>query len=139
MQRAKTHLNFNRTLKIAVFTALGSLSGLVTGLLGAGGGIITAYLLRHLLTKTSDKNDLRITEKDILANSLAVTLPVAATSALVYAIKGNLSGVSLSMYILPAVLGGICGAYLLNKLNRKVVSLIFAALVIYSGTSMLFG
>lgn len=90
---------------------------------------------------SNGSNDLKatVTEKDILANSLAVTLPVAAVSAAIYGVKGNLSGVDLSAYILPATLGGICGAYLLNKLNRRIISLIFAALVIYSGASMLFG
>lgn len=139
MRRTKTRLGFKGILKATIFTLLGSISGLVTGLLGAGGGIITVYLLRRILTEASKEGRIEVTEKDILANSLAVTLPVAAVSASVYAIKGNLSGINLSVYILPAVIGGICGAYLLNKLNRKLVSLIFAALVIYSGASMLLG
>lgn len=96
-------------------------------------------MLRHLLANNSDGFKASVTEKDILANSLAITLPIAAVSASIYGFKGNLSGVDLSAYILPAAVGGICGAYLLNKLNRKIISLTFAALVIYSGASMLFG
>lgn len=95
-------------------------------------------MLRHLLANSSDNFKASVTEKDILANSLAITLPTAAVSAVIYGLRGNLSGVDLSVYVLPAIIGGIFGAHLLNKLNRKIISLIFAVLVIYSGVSMLF-
>jgi uncharacterized membrane protein YfcA len=34
------------------------------------------------------------------------------------------------------VLGGILGGYLMDKINRKLLGLIFAVLVIYSGFQM---
>lgn len=137
--------------KIAVIvslTVLGFLGGFTNGLLGAGGGIIIIYATRmafgyrdraaELRKKYADVNTAsKYDEKDILVNSLAVTLPMSALSAFIYMLKGGLSGVSIDRYIIPAIIGGIFGAWLLDRLNTRIISVIFALIVLYSGISMI--
>lgn len=133
---------------IASLSALGFLGGFTNGLLGAGGGIIIIYATRmafgyrdraaELRRKYADVNTAsEYDEKDILVNSLAVTLPMSALSASIYMLKGGLSGVSIDRYIIPAIIGGIFGAWLLDRLNTRIISVIFALIVLYSGISMI--
>lgn len=133
---------------IASLSALGFLGGFTNGLLGAGGGIIIIYATRmafgyrdraaELRRKYADVNTAsKYDEKDILVNSLAVTLPMSALSAFIYMLKGGLSGVSIDRYIIPAIIGGIFGAWLLDRLNTRIISVIFALIVLYSGISMI--
>lgn len=133
---------------IASLSVLGFLGGFTNGLLGAGGGIIIIYATRmafgyrdraaELQGQYADVNAAsKYNEKDILVNSLAVTLPMSALSAFIYTLKGGLSGVSVDRYIIPAIIGGIFGAWLLDRLNTRIISVIFALIVLYSGISMI--
>ena len=62
---------------------------------------------------------------------------MSALSAFIYMLKGGLSGVSIDRYIIPAIIGGIFGAWLLDRLNTRIISVIFALIVLYSGISMI--
>lgn len=112
---------------------IGFFAGIINGLLGAGGGILITYFLTYLLkNEETEKND-------IFAHALLTMLPVSAVSFVVYIIRGYVSlDASLAYLIVPAILGGVSGAYLLKKINFKIVKLLFTALVIYSGFAMLF-
>lgn len=109
----------------------GFLSGLVNGLLGAGGGIIIVYALRHKLVNTNCDT------RDIFANALCVMLPISALSCILYATSGNLSISGLGVYILPAILGGIAGGAMLGKIKTSFLKKLFGALVIYSGITLI--
>ena len=41
-------------------------------------------------------------------------------------------------YLLPAAVGGIIGAFLLDRLNAALMKKIFAVLVIYAGITLIF-
>ncbi len=57
--------------------------------------------------------------------------------SLYFYVKGeNVDYELIRLSLLPIILGGIVGAYLMDKIERKWLSLIFSALVIYSGFSM---
>ena len=118
---------------ILMIIGIGFFAGIINGLLGAGGGILITYFLTYLLkNEETEKND-------IFAHALLTMLPVSAVSFVVYIIRGYVSlDVSLAYLIAPAILGGVSGAYLLKKINFKIVKLLFTALVIYSGFAMLF-
>lgn len=106
---------------------MGLLAGAINGLLGAGGGILIVYVLSITLRASSPD------PRDLYANALCIMLPISAFSCLRYSLAGHLSTESFSVYILPAVLGGFVGGFLLGKLKATVVKKLFAALVIYSG------
>ena len=121
-----------KTIKDKFFLpVMGFLSGLANGLLGAGGGIIIVYAMRHELRKSDCDT------RDIFANALCVMLPISALSCILYAKSGNLSVSGLGVYILPAIFGGLAGGILLGKIKTSFLKKLFAALVIYSGITLM--
>lgn len=116
------------------FLILGGLAaGFANGLLGAGGGIIIVWTLTKALEGTVKDS------KDIFANALAVMLPVSAMSAISYAARGSLPTDGILRFILPAVLGGVTGAFLLDRISAGAVKTLFSFLVILSGIIMVIG
>ena len=109
--------------------AIGFGSGLINGLLGAGGGILIVYGLNRFLKKAEDP-------RSIYAAAIAVILPLSILSAVRYFRHGSLSLDSIYPLILPAVLGGAVGAMLLRRLSPAALARIFAAVVLVSGITM---
>ncbi len=114
---------------IFVFSVLSFLAGGVNGFLGTGGGIIFVYTLS--LITNNDK-------KDNFAQTLCATIPISAITLFNYA-KAEMVDYSLMKEIwLPCALGGLVGAVLVERLKLPWLKGIFAILVIYSGTCMIF-
>ena len=112
--------------------SIGIAAGVVNGLLGAGGGILIVFGVSPLLT--ADERGRR----DVFANALAVMMPVSIVSVISYTLAGRLDGSSFATYALPAALGGVLGAFLLDRINLTLLKRLFAAIVIWSGLYMLF-
>ncbi len=108
----------------------GLLAGFVNGLLGAGGGIIIVFVLSKLL-KEGDS-------RDVFANALCVMLPLSVVSCAIYVSNGAVSFEGFSFFIIPAILGGLIGGFLLCKINTFFLKKLFAALVAISGILLLF-
>ena len=111
---------------------LGFLAGLLNGLLGAGGGIILVRGADKILPREYQSS------RDIFANALAVMLPISAVSAIAYVLRGSVHGLEFSPFILPAVIGGAGGGLLLSVIDTRLLRLIFSALVVWSGFTMIF-
>lgn len=110
----------------------GALAGLVNGILGAGGGIIATYYLSKALS------DEEKGENGVFANAVATMLPISIFSLGAYLIGGYIKVDSSLISLLPSgAIGGIIGAFLLTKLQFKIVKLIFSVLVIISGAMMI--
>ena len=125
-------MNKNKTLnkEIAKYLILGffsCLAGTINGFLGTGAGIVLIYLLAFF-----NKENV----KDNFAMTIMVVLPMSFVSLYFYVKGENVDYELIRQSVLPAIIGGIVGAYLMDKIERKWLSLIFAALVIYSGFSM---
>jgi len=110
----------------SLFFIGGICAGFVNGLLGAGGGIIIVYLLSYLL-----KNTLK--HRDIFANTLCVMFPISIVSCIVYALRGDMNIPNVSLFVLPAIIGGIVGGFFLSKINTSLLKKLFSALVVISG------
>ena len=111
-----------------VLALISAAGGFVNGLLGAGGGILFVFALSRL-----QKDD----PKDAFASTIAVILPISAISAYIYVSKGTPIPDNLPIFILPAMAGGILGAFLLDKIKLTLLKKIFAALIVYSGVNMI--
>ena len=110
----------------------GLATGLVNGLLGAGGGIVAVFVLVKVLGPAlSDR-------RDVFANALAIILPLSVISVISYAFGGSMPSGELNLLVLPAVLGGLLGGILLDRIDPLWIQLIFSAIVLYSGIAMLF-
>ena len=108
------------------------IAGVVNGFIGSGGGIILYFALKFL-DKTADHDKM----KDILATVVACVIPMSVISAAVYMINGKIICSQLPVYLPAALIGGLTGAFLLDKLKFKIIKKIFAALIIYAGIRMI--
>ena len=124
--------NLSRTALWFVPTALAA--GVVNGLLGAGGGVIMLYLVRVMLNSSKDETS---AGKDAFASVVAIMLPVSMASAVSYALRGSFDVAEMRILAIPALVGGIAGAYLTDKLPVNVIKGIFALLVVISGIRMM--
>lgn len=115
-------------MSLVLLIISGFFSGMVNGFLGTGGGIILVFSLKHLCKNTE--------QKDIFALTLFITLFYSLLSSFFYYKGGKLSFGSASSYVLPALIGGSIGAFLLDKLKTKYVGYIFAFLCIFAGLNM---
>ena len=93
-------------------------SGVINGFIGTGGGIILYFVLKYL--KKSD-NLQESDMKDIMATIVSAVIPMSAVSAVVYMIKDKIIYKELLVYFPAALIGGIIGALLLDKLKFKIV------------------
>ena len=110
---------------------LGLLAGLLNGLLGAGGGIVLVRGAERILPREYHDG------RDVFANALCVMLPISAVSAIAYVIRGSVHGLEFSRFVLPAILGGAGGGLLLAVIDTRLLRLIFSALVVWSGITMI--
>ncbi|MBQ8164139.1 MAG: sulfite exporter TauE/SafE family protein [Clostridia bacterium] len=117
-----------KILKVIGFCAASFLAGGVNGFMGTGGGIVFVYTLKYLTD-----ND----EKDNFATTLCAILPLSLISIWVYAKNSNIDIEMIRKLTLPAIFGGAVGALITDKIKKKYLNLIFAALVIYSGMCMI--
>lgn len=123
-------LNKRQLCKNVVFLALGGfVSGVVNGVFGTGGGIITVFTLSLVLKDKFDK-------KDIFAMTLFACFFMSLLSAFIYSNNGKVNITDALPYAVPALLGGTFGAFLLDKLSSAILSKIFALLVIYAGITL---
>ena len=76
--------------------------------------------------------------KDAFAQSLMITLPLSALSGIIYWQRGAFTLSQALPYLIPAIPGGILGAYLTDRMNPRILKIIFALLVVYSGARMIF-
>ena len=117
------------------FLILGGLSaGFMNGLLGAGGGILLVFIMNAMILRHGTSTE--VDNRDILANALASMLPVTVVSVIGYAARGDLPKEDLTPFIIPAIIGGLGGAWLLDRMNATLVRTIFAVIVIFSGIAM---
>ena len=107
----------------------GALIGIINGLLGGGGGMIVVPVLTKFFG---------FSQKEAQATALFVILPISIASSIIYITHNSINFASSWPVILSIIVGGAGGALLLNKLNNKIVRIIFIALILISGVSMLF-
>ncbi len=125
--------------RCALYAAAGLGAGLLNGLLGAAGGILLVAVLPHL-PRLHTQDAVANNRRDVLATSIAVMLPVSAVSLILYFLRGLRPPTELLSAIwLPSLIGGLIGAWLLDRLPVRTVRVLFALLVIVSGVRMVFG
>jgi len=103
--------------------------GLVTGLLGGGGGMLAVPAIGRM----------GLSAKEAHATAILVILPISLLSAAVYAAGGYADGYTLLWSGAGIVVGGALGAALLNRLNGVFVRILFAAVMTAVGIRLAFG
>ena len=106
----------------------------MNGFAGTGGGIILYFVLK-LLNKQKNNNNTDV--KDIMATTVSVAIFMSIVSSVIYMTKDKIIYKELWTYLPAALIGGIIGAVLLDKLKFKIVKKLFALMIIYAGIRMI--
>ena len=110
--------------------SIGAVAGLLSGLLGVGGGFVIVPLLRKFS---------RISMHRIVATSLMIIFLISINSvlgALLYGARPPLK--ETGVFALAVVIGVVIGRKLISTFNEHTVQLIFALLLIMVSSAMLF-
>jgi len=109
------------------FYPLSAAVGLLSGLFGAGGGVVAVPLLRACGLEADKAH----------ATSISVTFPLALLSGYFY-LKGEHLVLSDALPYLPgALLGALVGAWLLGRIGAVWLRRIFGAVVVFSAVRLL--
>ena len=105
----------------------GIVIGVTNMLLGAGGGMITVpfYL----------KNGMN--QKEAQINAIATILPITIISAIIYLLNNNVNFKDAFPFLIPGLIGGILGTFLIKKIKNQYLSIAFAIFMIWSGVRLL--
>ena len=112
--------------KLLTLTA-GFFIGIINGMLGAGGGMLAVPALKKL----------GMDQKDAHRNAVAVILPLAIFSAVLYIIRRSV-GLSDSFIFIPGgLIGAVIGTKLLKKISPKWLGVFFGGFMIYAGARLM--
>ena len=116
------------SLAFIAFCVCSFIGGALNGFVGTGGGIVFIFTLL-LLTKNE--------KKDNYVTTLCAVVPISLIGSFSYFCGGSVDISLLQRSYLPALVGGILGALLVDKLKLRWLNLLFGSLIIYSGINML--
>lgn len=123
-------------LAIALILA-GSVTGLLAGLFGVGGGAIIVPILYQTFIVIGVADSLRMPLT--VGTSLAVIIPTSVTSYLAHRKKGAVDDVALRLWALPTVLGVALGSALATVAPAALFKIVFAAVSAGVGLLLLVG
>lgn len=104
----------------------GTVTGMLNGLLGAGGGMVVVPMLNK-----------RTEQRKAHATSVSIILPICITSAVSYLSSGKVTFEDVTPYLGWGVLGSLIGAWLLPRINETLLKKTFALLMIWAGVRLL--
>ena len=115
-----------RPLLLGLVAALG---GCCNGLLGSGGGMFLWFALSKFTP---------CRPKEVFAVGAGCVLFFSLASALVYLMSGQIGREAFSPALIPAALGGILGAFLLERIGNSFLRGLFALVLVVSGMILFF-
>lgn len=124
-----------KTSIFKIMTIIGAslAAGIISGLFGTGGGILIVFLFSKIYAKSA-----KYDQKDCFAMTVASVILISSVSLFSYLKSGDVTSKDILPSLLPAVLGGAAGAFVLDKINTAWLRKLFAAIVTYAGITMLF-
>ena len=118
----------NRHTKYMKNKIIGIIAGLISGLFGAGGGMILVPAFSFL-----NKMD----EKESRATSIFCILPLVVTSFFLY-FKNRYIDWNIGIKCaIGGIIGSVIGSVLLKKLNDKILKILFTIFLIYTSIKMI--
>jgi uncharacterized membrane protein YfcA len=116
-------------LKVAAPAAgMGLVAGILSGLLGVGGGIIIVPLLVALV---------HLSQHQAHATSLAAIVPIGAVGALTFALDGEVDLEVAGLLALGALVGAPFGARIMSRTEERPLKIMFGVLMIVVGVQLL--
>jgi uncharacterized membrane protein YfcA len=109
---------------------IGFAAGLLSGLFGVGGGIVTTPAIQHVLGAAPI---------EAVATPLPIILPTSLVGAHTYARAGEVDGRAAAWTIGPGLLGTVVGALLTDLVDAHALLLATAALLAWTGARVIRG
>jgi uncharacterized membrane protein YfcA len=123
-------------LAIAVLAA-GVVTGLLAGLLGIGGAAVTVPVLYEVFRYLGVPDDIRM--QLCVGTSLAVIVPVSLRSYFAHKAKTAVRSDVLKIWIIPVVVGVVCGAAVAYVAPSALFKLVFVIVGGAIGTKLILG
>lgn len=109
------------------YLGVGFIVGILSGLLGIGGGV---FLVPIMVTYFN------ITQHVAQATSMAIVIPTALSSSIIYGFHGNID-VNLAVNLtVGSIVGASVGARIMKKIPAVRLKQLFAVLLIVVGVRM---
>ena len=108
-------------MRVAKLTAIGIAAGAFSGLFGVGGGTVIVPLLIFWFAYG---------EREATGTSLVAIVFIGALAAFGQALHGNVDYLNGVLIGIPAIGGVIAGTALQQRVPERLISLLFAALLI---------
>lgn len=109
--------------KILAVTSIGIFSGFLNGLLGAGGGMIIVPMLTKFMG---------VDRKAAHANAVFIIFVMCIVSTMLYLNLNVFSYHEVLPYLPLGIVGSILGSYLLPKINKKALRVMFGLFSIWA-------
>ncbi len=107
--------------RIAKLAAIGTAAGAFSGLFGVGGGTVIVPLLIFWFAYG---------EREATGTSLAAIIVIAGLAAGGQALHGNVNASQALLVGVPALVGVVIGTTIQQRLPERLISLLFAALLL---------
>jgi len=107
-------------LQVAIAIAVGFAAGVLSGLFGVGGGVVTTPAVNTLLGGTAI---------EAIATPLPVILPTSLVGSYTYAKAGEVSFRAARWAAAPGIAGAIAGALLTEVVNTHLLLVVTSALI----------
>lgn len=117
-------------LQVAAGVAVGFVAGVLSGLFGVGGGIITTPAVNALLGGTAIQ---------AVATPLPVILPTSIVGAYTYARADEVSFRATRWAVGPGILGAVAGAWLTELVNTHLLLIVTAGLIVLTSAQVIRG
>lgn len=107
--------------RVAKLAAAATAAGAFSGVFGVGGGTVIVPLLIFWFGYE---------EREATGTSLAAIAGIAIVATAAQGLYGNVDVANAALIGVPAVVGVVAGAALQQRVSQRVVSLLFAALLV---------
>jgi len=110
------------------FSGIGFVAGMLSGLLGVGGGILLVPLLTAYFG---------MTQHQAQATSLAVVVPTGIAASMFYGLHGNIDGLLAAEVAFASIAAAMVGISTMKKLSGERLKALFGAMLTIVGIGMM--
>ncbi|MDR0919702.1 MAG: sulfite exporter TauE/SafE family protein [Oscillospiraceae bacterium] len=107
---------------------IGTLTGVINGMFGSGGGMLAVPLLESIDIETKKSH----------ATSIALILPLSVISTIFYSQRGNIDWNTALKLVPLGLCGAVVGSILMKKLKSIWLKRVFGILLVIAGVRLLF-
>ena len=122
---------------IIMYAAVGAVAGIIAGLLGIGGGIVTVPLLHLVLNYQGI--DGALIHKIAIGTSLAGIMFTVVSSAAAHHRRGCVDWKTVLHFVPGILVGAWCGAYIASRMPAQYLQIVFVVFLTYVIFNMLAG